>query len=96
MRSHGEGDVEARVDEERSASRVADLLDAECFFVELTIGCSRVTVLHGEPRAGTEREREPSQQLVVAERPVRDDEDSERERRLRHCTRPVSGLDADA
>lgn len=96
MCSHGEGDVEARVDEERSTSRVADLLHAECFFVELTIRCSRVPVLHSDSRACSERLREPSQQLVVAERPVRDDEDSERERRLRHCTRPVSGLDADA
>lgn len=96
MGSHGEGDVEARVDEERSASRVADLLHAHGLIEERAIDGSRVTVLHGESRAGTEREREPSQQLVVAERPVRDDEDSERERRLRHCTRPVSGLDADA
>ena len=96
MRSHGEGDVEARVDEERSARRVADLLHAYGLVEELTIRGSSVTVLHGEPRAGTECERESSQQLVVAERPVRDHEDSERERRLRHCTRPVSGLDADA
>lgn len=96
MRPNSEGDVEARVDEERSASRVADLLHAHGLVEELMVGGSRVTVLHGEPFARTEREHEPSQQRVVAERPVRDDQHAERELRLRHCTRPVSGLDADA
>lgn len=60
MCSHGEGDVEARVDEERSAGRVADLLHAHGLVEELTVDGARVTVLHGEPFARTEREREPS------------------------------------
>ena len=96
MSAEGQRDVEARVHEEWSAGRVAEPLHTHSLVVELPIGRSGMTMLHGDSRSCPECELEPSQQLVIAKRPVCDDQHAERERRDRHCTRPVSGLDADA